>query len=43
MTADIQFLVALTKTILQLCMLGGCAILTALLVAVIFRLFGGVE
>jgi hypothetical protein len=42
-TADIEFLVALTKTVLQLCMLGGGTILTVLLVVVIFRLFGGRE
>jgi hypothetical protein len=41
--ADIEFLVVLTKTVLQLCMLGGGAILAALLVVVIFKLFGGLE
>jgi hypothetical protein len=43
MTADIEFLVVLTKTILQLCVLGGSTILTVLLIVLIFRLFGGLE
>jgi len=42
-TADIEFLVVLTKTVQQLCLLGGGSILTVLLVVLIVRLFGGLE
>ena len=43
MTADIEFLVVLSRTILQLLMLSGGAILTALVVILIVKLFGGVD
>jgi hypothetical protein len=42
-TTDIEFLVALSRAILQLCLLGSGTGLTVLLVVVIFSLFGSLE
>jgi hypothetical protein len=43
MTYDIEFLLFLSKTILQLCVLGAVALSAAFSVAFIFWLFGGCE
>ncbi|WP_256375188.1 hypothetical protein [Bradyrhizobium sp. th.b2] len=43
MTADIEFLAVLFKWTLKLAALGGCAIATALIVVLIFKLFGGLD
>jgi hypothetical protein len=43
MIADLEFLTALTKTILQLCMIVGGLGLTVLAVVIIVWLFGGLE
>ena len=43
LTGDIEFLVVLTKTVLQLCIIGAGALGVAFSVAFIFWLFGGCE
>ncbi|WP_439357842.1 hypothetical protein [Bradyrhizobium sp. DASA03007] len=43
MTADIEFLAVLSRTILQLMLLTGSAIATILVVILILKLFGGLN
>lgn len=42
-TADIEFLMVLSRTILQLMLLSGSAIVTVLVVTLIVWLFGGLR
>lgn len=43
MTADIEFLAVLSRTILSLMLLSGGAIVTVLVVILIVKLFGGLD
>ena len=43
LTQEIEFLVVLNETVVQLCALAACGVLAVLLSVLIFKLFGGFD